>query len=172
MPDDNPSSGAGVHPYTVAIPARDEADLIGAALGALAEQEDAPPFAVVLLLNNCIDATASVVRELAPSLPYPVHVFEVALEGRHANAAWARRLAMSAASQLTMPSGFVLTSDADSRADKRWLASMVECFDRGARALPTISISSTGPRRRSMPHSWSGTCRCASARWSSSTASS
>lgn len=132
MPDDNPSQGAGVHPYTVAIPARDEADLIGAALGALAEQEDAPPFAVVLLLNNCVDATASVVAQIAPRLPYPLHVFDISLEGRYANAAWARRLATSAASQLTHPSGVVLTTDADSRADKRWLASTVDCLDRGA----------------------------------------
>ena len=53
----------------VAIPAKDEADRIGDCLRGLARQSRQPDL-VLLLANNCTDATAVIATGLAPLLPY------------------------------------------------------------------------------------------------------
>jgi hypothetical protein len=63
---DTQNDGDGTRPV-VAIPARDEAASIGACLGALGQQT-CLPMAVVLLLNNCSDATEEVAKAMA--LPF------------------------------------------------------------------------------------------------------
>jgi glycosyltransferase involved in cell wall biosynthesis len=50
----------------VAIPAHDEAQLLPRCLAALAAQRNAPPFAVMVLANNCTDDTEDVAQRLAP----------------------------------------------------------------------------------------------------------
>lgn len=131
-PSHDPVLGAGNLGYAIGIPARDEADLVAACLRSLAAQSGAPPFAVALVLNNCRDGTAEVVRAVAPELPYPLHVFEVELPSEFADAAWARRLATNAALGLVQGDGLVLTTDADSRADADWVRNIAACFDAGA----------------------------------------
>lgn len=56
----------------VAISARDEGDWIGRCLRALALQTRLP-LAVLLLLNNCTDATAAIARPLFGHMPYRLH---------------------------------------------------------------------------------------------------
>src|SRR5262245_44369471 len=131
-PPAEPTLGVDPTLYAVGIPARDEAALIGRCLEALATQTDAPPFQVALVLNNCRDDTAGVIRGLATSVPFPLHVFEVELAPALADAAWARRLAMNAASTLTNAEGVVLTTDADSRVDANWVAAMADSIGAGA----------------------------------------
>jgi glycosyltransferase involved in cell wall biosynthesis len=55
----------------VAIPVRDEATRIGGCLAALSRQS-IPASHVVLLLNNCTDGTADIVKELSqgPDRPH------------------------------------------------------------------------------------------------------
>jgi Glycosyltransferase like family 2 len=124
--------GAGRFGCVVAIPARDEDALIERCLTALAGQQGAPEFAVMLVLNNCRDATAARVRAAAGQLPYPLFVHEVDFAAEFANAAWARRVALNAAVTLAKPDGLLLTSDADSYPDPDWMAAIIECFDAGA----------------------------------------
>ena len=70
----------------VAIPACNEAARIERCLAALAMQRDgygAPvpqgAFGVLLLANNCTDATAEIARRMAADLPYPLWVHEQTL---------------------------------------------------------------------------------------------
>lgn len=121
----------GHSPCAVAIPARDEARLIGACLRALAAQKEAPPFEVALVLNNCADDTAQQVAQFGDTLPFALHVFTVELPTHLADAAWARRLAMNAAAGLVGADGVVLTTDADSRAEPNWIRTTLDAMQAG-----------------------------------------
>ena len=91
--------------------------------------------AVVLLLNNCTDGTADVVRALAPNLPYRLELHQVEFDCAHANAGWARRLAMEAAAKLAAPDGVLLTTDADTLAHCDWIEANLREIDAGHDAV-------------------------------------
>lgn len=106
----------------VAIPAKDEEHDIGRALSALAEAARGMRCEVVVLANDCRDATAAVARSHgrqgrdarrgdAPG--FGVHAIECRLPPGRANAGHARRLAMDAAVALCAPGDLLMTSDAD-----------------------------------------------------------
>ena len=130
----------------VAIPAHDEADRIGACLAALAMQRDAlgapmptGSFDVLILANNCRDATAAHARAFADVAPFPLHVVECRLPPSEAHAGGARRAAMDRAAELlsTGPSrdGAILTTDADSRAQPTWVSASLSGLAGGADAV-------------------------------------
>ncbi len=125
----------GTSRHIIAIPVRDEAQRIAACLEALARQAPRVPTAVVLLLNNCTDQTAAIVRALAPALPFPVRLDEVTLAPERAHAGVARSLAMASAAALADASGVVLTTDADGAAPPDWLARNRAALDAGAEAV-------------------------------------
>ena len=104
----------------VAIPVRDEADRIGPCLTALNEQIRLPG-AVVLLLNNCTDATETIARAMAPRLRFPLTIVTRDLPPAEANAGHARRLAMTIAAEHCSPGGALLTTDADARTPPDWI---------------------------------------------------
>ena len=129
----------GERPTVVAVPARDEADRIGACLRALCSQRsldgaaiDPAAFGVVVLANNCTDATAQAAAAVDPR----VRVVAVDLPPGQATAGGARRAAMEAAAAL-LPStgGVICTTDADSRPRGDWLAHLWRAFDGGAEAV-------------------------------------
>ena len=121
----------------VAVPVRDEVERVGLCLDALARQEDVDfaDMAVVLLLNNTTDGTADQVRALAPHAPYVTWMHQVELAPEHANAGWARRLAMDAALALAAPGGLLLTTDADTLVNDDWIASTRREVAAGADAV-------------------------------------
>jgi hypothetical protein len=95
------------------MPVRDEAKRIGTCLAALSCQTT-PAGRVVLLLNNCTDGTAEVIKELPPG-PHQLHIVECRLGGPSASAGVARSLAMDFAARevaygrlLDSPNGFRL----------------------------------------------------------------
>jgi hypothetical protein len=125
-------------PHTVvAIPVKDEAQRIGACLESLATQEgvDLNDVAVLLMLNNCTDATADVVRALAPALPYRLELHQVNFDKAHANAGWARRLAMEAAAKITADDGVLLTTDADTLMHCDWIEANLREIEAGHDAV-------------------------------------
>jgi hypothetical protein len=65
---------------------KNEADRIANCMRALSFQSGGSRYQVVLLLNNCADDTAMVVKNVALELPMPVHHFEVTLPFKNANA--------------------------------------------------------------------------------------
>lgn len=125
-------SEAGDFACVVAIPARDEAGLIERCLNALSAQQAAPPFAVALFLNNCCDETADVVRRAAGQLSFPLYVYEADLAQQLADAAWARRLVVNAATALVRKEGIVLSTDADSYVASHWISDCIAAIDNGA----------------------------------------
>jgi hypothetical protein len=115
-------------PHVVAIPARNEEDRIGRCLDALFAQdvvEISPPFGVVLLLNNCDDATAQISRERLAMSGAPYLIADTTLSGPHASAGYARGLAMDIAAQWIADEGYgdgvILTTDADSAVSRHWI---------------------------------------------------
>ena len=90
---------------------------------------------VVLLLNNCTDATAAIVRDLARRLPIALHRVEVTLPTFKANAGTARALAMEHAAAMAAPDGVLLTTDADSVVPRHWLQANLACIRAGADAV-------------------------------------
>jgi hypothetical protein len=126
-----PLLGAGPLRIAVAIPVHNEAELIGATLRALNEQRDAPPFTVVLLLNNCTDNTAEAVEAVSAELNFSIVAYDITLPPELSDAAWARRLVTNAACEFAGADGYVLTTDADSRVDATWIATHVKRFEEG-----------------------------------------
>jgi hypothetical protein len=127
------------HPVAVAIPARNEADLIGPCLAALAAAAEtaANRVAVVVLVNNSDDATAAVARTCtAPALD--LVVVEARLPPALAHAGGARRAALDRAAALLPPDGVLMTTDADSVVDRHWIAANLAEIDAGADAVAGI----------------------------------
>jgi glycosyltransferase involved in cell wall biosynthesis len=83
----------------IAIPARNEAERIGACLAALHAQRAVPPFGILLLANNCSDATAPIAIGWRDRLP-GLQVVCAELPPEQANAGEARRMAMASAAAL------------------------------------------------------------------------
>lgn len=118
-------------PIVVAIPVKNEAERIAACLQALARQTRLPDV-VVLLLNNCSDATEAVVAAMAPVLPYRLLAPVRTLEPPLATAGHARRLAMALAAEHAGRNGTLLATDADATPRPDWIACNMEALRQGA----------------------------------------
>ncbi len=121
-------------PSAVAIPVRDEEDQIGGCLAALLHQSE-PPDHIVLLINNTTDRTAEVARRVPMGSATALHLIERRLLGPDANAGTARRLAMDAAAELVGPRGALLTTDADGRVPRHWVATNLAWLRAGMDAV-------------------------------------
>jgi glycosyltransferase involved in cell wall biosynthesis len=121
----------------VAIPLRDEAQRIGRCLQALSRQS-VPADHVVLLLNNCTDGTAEVVKA-SPKAPHRLHVVECDLDGPSASAGVARALAMNHAASL-IGDGVILTTDADAEVPENWIEANLKAIEDGADAVCGMAV--------------------------------
>jgi GT2 family glycosyltransferase len=130
---------------SIIIPAKDEAASLPATLAALAAQVDlqgqpwpANSFEVIVLANNCHDATADVVRAQARRFPN-LHVAELCLPPAQAHVGRARRLLMDEAcarlEQVGQPGGLILSTDADTQVAPSWLACNLAAMAAGAEAV-------------------------------------
>ena len=121
---------------SVIIPAKDEAANVPATLAALAAQTDLhgqplPPqsFEVIVLANNCTDATATVLRQQARRWPHlALHTAELRLPASQAHVGCARRLLMDAAcarlEAVGQSGGIIASTDADTCVAPTWLAAI------------------------------------------------
>ena len=126
----------------VAIPAHDEAARLPDCLLALAAQRLGRQTArgmaettVLVLANNCTDATVAVANALAPALPFRLIVQECRLPPALAHAGGARRTAMDAAAALAGAGTALLCTDADARPEPGWLAANLAALAAGADAV-------------------------------------
>jgi GT2 family glycosyltransferase len=116
----------------VAIPAQNEADVIGPCLAALDAQIEIRPDHIVLLANNCTDMTVSLARAKRMRPGTTLHVIEMHLPAAQSNTGHARRLAMQCAAALAGTDGILLTTDADGRVEPDWIAANLAALARGA----------------------------------------
>jgi hypothetical protein len=131
----------------VVLPARNEEDLLPAALYALAEQKTLAgkplshdAFEILLLINNSTDRTRCVAdsfQRLYPSLH--LHVVERNFDKSHAHIGHVRRLLMDEACRrletLGRFEGLILSTDSDSRVAPNWICRNADEIARGAEAV-------------------------------------
>lgn len=132
---------------SVIVPARNEAALLPRALGALARQRGgqgrplpAARYEVLVLLNNCTDASAAVAARLQSEHPaLRLHIAEATLPPGKAHVGTARRLLMDAAcrrlGRVGCPRGVILSTDADSAVAPDWIAATLAETAAGADAV-------------------------------------
>lgn len=140
----------------VAIPVRDEAERLSPCLGALAAQCGARDMAVVLLFNNCTDASDRIAAAMRPGLPFALRTLRIDLPPHEAHVGTARSLAMKEAARLFAAAGrhdgIILTTDADSRVASDWLSANLAAFRAGADAVAGFVEIDTIERRRLPGH--------------------
>ena len=126
----------------VAIPVRDEAERIGRCLAALSRQS-VPADHIVLLLNNCTDRTAEVVKEL-PQAHHKLHIIECSLDESLASAGIARAMAMKHATSLVdslrRDEAVILTTDADAEVPHNWMEANLRAIEQGADAVCGMAV--------------------------------
>jgi GT2 family glycosyltransferase len=126
----------------VAIPVRDEVERIGRCLRALSRQS-VPVDHIVLLLNNCTDRTAAVVKEL-PQAHHRLHIIECNLDESLASAGVARAMAMKHATSLVdslrRDEAVILTTDADAEAPENWVEANLRAIEHGADAVCGMAV--------------------------------
>ena len=123
----------------VVVPARDEAERIGACLAALTAQTGVSPeaYEIIVVLDGCVDATgARIAQARREHRGTPLHVLELA---RSRGVGRARRLGMDVACERLLAvgrsDGLIASTDADSTVAADWLAAQLALRDAGAAAI-------------------------------------
>ncbi|MEQ1700582.1 MAG: glycosyltransferase family A protein [Ilumatobacteraceae bacterium] len=122
-------------PITVVIPALNAADTIGRQIDALATQQDAPPFRIILVDNGSTDDTATVAARHADGR---IQMDVVVEHRRGINNA--RNAGISVA-----PDGVILLCDADDVVAPTWVGRLAAAVDEGhwgAGALDYLTLNS------------------------------
>ncbi|MFY9984552.1 MAG: glycosyltransferase [Chthoniobacterales bacterium] len=115
----------------VVVPARNEESKLPHLIAALAGQFgldgrplDPEIFEVIVLLNNCIDHSAAILRDLSPGM-LKLHVAEITLKAPEAHVGRARQILFDTAYDrfraIGRSDGLILTTDADTRPDPDWI---------------------------------------------------
>ncbi|MBE9009063.1 glycosyltransferase [Pseudanabaenaceae cyanobacterium LEGE 13415] len=131
----------------VIVPVRNEAAMLPATLTALARQVDLndQPFdhdryEIILLANNCEDASASIAHRFAQQHPnLNLHIVERTLPPSEAHVGRVRQMLMNEAyrrlSQLGRKRGVIASTDGDSRVSPTWIAATLQEITNGADAV-------------------------------------
>lgn len=126
-----------LHPV-VAVPARNEAERLPALLQSLAQQtwlRQGRQLTVVIVLNNCADASAAVLHEAGRRHPdLDVVGVDVAFAAADAHVGSARRMALETAWATTgfSASAVLITTDADARPTADWVDANLRAIADGA----------------------------------------
>jgi hypothetical protein len=121
----------------VAVPVRDEAERLPALINALACQtwilRTSQILPVVLVLNNCRDDTAGVLKASAAQQPHlAIAVIDIDFPPDSAHVGSARRLAMEEALRTVGPNSILLTTDADAVPAANWIDANLAAIENGA----------------------------------------
>lgn len=131
---------------SIALPVRDEAEHLTRCLDAFAHQTDLQNcpldptvYEIILLANNCRDATARTAREWRRRNPHiNLHVAEIRLPNRFSNIGFVRRRLMNEAFRRLSNNkfgGIMATTDGDTRVAPDWIARTIEEVRAGADAV-------------------------------------
>ncbi|HUN97801.1 MAG TPA: glycosyltransferase [Bradyrhizobium sp.] len=121
----------------VCVPARNEAKRLPHLLRSLRQQtwlrENTKSLRTVIVLNNCDDDSASILRRIVGELPQlSVHLIERRFAPRHAHVGSARRLAMDRGFALAPNNSVLLTTDADAIPRHDWIDANLRAISDGA----------------------------------------
>lgn len=131
----------------VIIPARNEEAALPATLNALRLQVnshgtplDHDLYEVIVLLNNCTDASSDVVRKFQQTYPtFHLHCAERSLAAEIAHVGTARRMLMDTAyhrlSSSTHPHTVILSTDADTTVAPDWISRNLRAIEDGAEVV-------------------------------------
>lgn len=144
--DQLPAAPASRFRAVVAVPVRDEAERIGDCLDALTDQRalNGVPlprgtFGLILLANNCIDETVQIAQARLAGACIPYLLIDAQFPAPRANVGFARGVALELAARwlerAPRGDGVILTTDADSRVPRRWVAKSVSAIDAGCDAV-------------------------------------
>ena len=119
----------------VVVPARDEEDLVGGCMSALAAQRGVATaeYEVLLVLDRCTDATEARARAAAGGAT--LHVLRSTGVGVGAARALGMDLACERLHAVARPDGLIACTDADSQAEPDWLAAQLDAVEAGAQAI-------------------------------------
>ena len=136
------------------IPVRNEQQTLRKTLTALCSQQASPStfipydeYEVIVLLNNCTDASLAVARQFQREHPpFRLHLVERELAPHIAHVGTARGMLMDEASrrflQAGKPRGVIASTDGDTVVAPDWLYQMLQAMDNGCDAVGgTISIA-------------------------------
>jgi GT2 family glycosyltransferase len=124
----------------IAIPVKNAEAQLGACLNSLGTQTRKFD-RLVLLLNNCTDASLDVCNRFAAQLP-GVEIFEKTLIGNLASVDEARRLALHYAAAPGADS-IILTTDADAVLERSWIEKNMREIENGAQVV--CGVTKTDP---------------------------
>jgi glucosyl-3-phosphoglycerate synthase len=122
----------------VVVPARNEEQLIGSCLRALAEQEGVSydEYEILLVLDHCTDGTQVRARDVAASYP-ALRLYS--LDGPKKGSGHARRVGMENASNrlhaVGRPQALISSTDGDTVVAPDWISAQLAAAERGARAI-------------------------------------
>ncbi|MBV8485735.1 MAG: glycosyltransferase [Verrucomicrobia bacterium] len=123
----------------IVVPARNEETVLPSLIAALAGQVglDGAAFnpemlEIIILLNNCSDRSATVLRDLRFPCPLKLHTAEITLGPHEAHVGRARQIlfdtAYSRLRSIGRADGLILTTDADTRPEPDWVAQICAEF--------------------------------------------
>ncbi|CAB3756130.1 glycosyltransferase [Paraburkholderia humisilvae] len=131
-------------PAVVAVvPARNEADVIGAALASLLKQDYAGAFHVVVVDDHSTDGTADAARAAALQLQCPDRLtvaLAKPLPAGWSGKVWAQSQGIEAVRSLGLPSDYLLLTDADIGHPADALAQLVARADAEKRDLVSLMV--------------------------------
>jgi hypothetical protein len=143
-----PSRPAPTLRASIIVPVRNEAHHLTATLDALRVQQTpsgqpfpADEFEVLVLANNCTDASGSLARQYQRRYPdFPLQVAEISLPAAQANVGTVRRLLMDEAYQRLTDgrldgTSVIVSTDGDSCVDACWLFHTLREFATGVDAV-------------------------------------
>jgi len=128
---------------SVILPVRNELENLPKTLDALRKQYDNSGkrvpyqhYEVLLLANNCSDASADFARKYQKRYPeFSLHIEDIRLSMDVAHIGTVRRLLMDAAYNrfelLGKPNGIIASTDGDTEVDKNWVFNTIEEINKG-----------------------------------------
>jgi hopene-associated glycosyltransferase HpnB len=139
---DDPPAPPAIWPEVVAIvPARDEAETIGAAVGSLLAQEYAGRFTVVLVDDHSSDGTAEIACQAAAGQASRLHVVTARpLPPGWTGKLWAVSEGLAAAARSAPGARYVLQTDADIVHARDNLAGLAARSEAGALDLASLMV--------------------------------